>query len=137
MLANNAVEMDFIWILIATFVMFIALMKREWLFEREPRAVIFGITAALMVAGLIITAFTYKRPALFPSLANPMVSLGLFVVMHKGFVRWKKRDPVDTFMNWDAGLVPDRLFNILYFSLGFALMLLLYAGANLSGYKWH
>jgi hypothetical protein len=31
----------------------------------------------------------------------------------------------------------DRWFNILYFSLGSLLMLLLYIGADLTGYAWH
>jgi hypothetical protein len=47
------------------------------------------------------------------------------------------KNPIDTFMDWRAGLAPDRLFNILYFTLGFVLLMLLYAAANLTGYEWH
>jgi hypothetical protein len=142
MLANKKAwffgnEMDVVWIIIGGFVLFIGLSVRAWLFDRQTRAVIFGVTAALLVAGLILTAATYKSPALFPSLLNPSVSLGLFVVMHKGFVRWQKRDPIDTFMDWRRGLAPDRLFNILYLTLGLALWMLLCVAANLTGYKWY
>ena len=129
--------MDVVWIIIGGFVLFIAFWTRQWLFDRNTRAVIFCISAALLVAGLILTAFTYKKPALFPSLLNPMVSLGLFVAMHKGFVHWQKRDPRDTFMDWRRGFASDRLFNILYFILGFALWSLLYVASNLTGYKWY
>ena len=129
--------MDVVWIIVAGFVLFIAFFVRQWLFDRNTRAVIFYISAALPVAGLILTAFTYKKPALFPSLLNPLVSLGLFVVMHKGFLRWQKRDPIDTFMDWRSGLAPDRLFNILYFILGVVFWFLLYVAAKLTGYKWY
>lgn len=129
--------MDFVWIIIGGFVLFIGLGMREWLFDRRTRALIFCVSAALLVAALVLTAVTYKSPALFPSLLNPSVSLGLFVVMHKGFVRWQKRDPKDTFMDWRRGLAPDRLFNILYFMLGIALWMLLCAAASLTGYKWY
>src|SRR5678815_2536838 len=127
--------MDFVWIIIGGFVLFIGLGVREWLFDRQTRVFIFCVSAALLVASLILTACTYKSPALFPSLLNPSVSLGLFVVMHKGFVRWQKRDPKDTFMDWRRGLAPDRLFNILFFMLGIALWMLLCVAASLTGYK--
>ena len=129
--------MNVIWFIIGGFVLAIAFWTRKWLFDRDTRAVIFCISAVLLVAGLILTAFTYEKPALFPSLLNPLVSLGLFVVMHKGFVRWQQRDPIDTFMDWRSGLAPDRLFNILYFVLGIALWSLLYVAASLTGYKWY
>ncbi len=129
--------MDVVWIIIGSFGLFIAFGKRDLLFERETRAIIFCVAAALFVAAVVITGFTYKSPALFPSLVNPLVSLGLFVVMHKGFVHWQQRNPIDTFMDWRRGLAPDRLFNILYFTLGFVLWMLLYVAANLTGYKWY
>jgi len=129
--------MDFVWIIIGGFVLFIGLGVREWLFDRRTRGMIFSVSAALVVAALILTAFTYKSPALFPSLLNPSVSLGLFVVMHKGFVRWQKRDPKDTFMDWRRGLGPDRLFNILYLMLSIVLWMLLCTAASLSGFKWY
>lgn len=128
--------MDIIWVIVGGSVLWVGLFMRELLFAPGTRSTISCIVAALPVAGLIITAFTYRDPVIFPSLLNPLVSLGLFVVMRKGFVRWQKRDPKDTFMDWRSGLGPDRLFNILYTVLGVALWSLLYVAANLSGYKW-
>ena len=129
--------MGLFWIMIAGCGIFVALSMRELLFDRKTRAVIFCVAAVLGGAGLIITAFTWKKPALFPSLLNPLVSLGLFVAMHRAFERWQGRDPVDTFMNWKSGLAPDRLFNILYAFLSVGLLMVLYVAADLTGYDWY
>ena len=129
--------MTIVWLAVAGFVLAIAYFYRELLIEHRSRKIIFGISLALFVASVLLTLFMRRTPTLFPSLMNPLVSLGLFLLMRKVFVRRKDREPIDTFFDWRPGLAADRLFNILYFSLGVSLMFLLYIGASLTGLKWH
>lgn len=129
--------MDVLWLTIAGFVLAIAFFGRELLIERSSLKVIFIISLALFAVSVVLTILTHNKPTLFPSLVNPLVSLGLFSLMRAVFVRWKKREPRDTFMDWSRGLAADRWFNILYFSLGPFLLILLYIGADLTGYDWH
>jgi hypothetical protein len=130
--------MGIVWLAAAGFVLAIAYFCRELLIERKSRKIIFGVSMALFMASVLLTISTRSTtPTLFPSLMNPLVSLGLFLLMRNLFVRWKDREPIDTFFDWRRGLAADRWFNILYFSLGVCLMFLLYVGANLTGLKWH
>lgn len=129
--------MDIVWLAIAGFVLTIAYFGRELLIERGSRKIIFGVSLALCMAAVFLTIFMRSTPTLFPSLMNPLVSLGLFLLMRKVFVRWKHREPIDTFFDWRTGLAADRWFNILYFTLGVFLAGLLYIGADLTGYTWH
>jgi len=130
--------MGIVWLAAAGFVLAIAYFCRKLLIERKSRKIIFGVSLALFVASVLLTiSMRSTTPTLFPSLMNPLISLGLFLLMRNLFVRWKSREPIDTFFDWRRGLAADRWFNILYFSLGVCLMFLLYAGANLTGLKWH
>ena len=95
------------------------------------------ITLAFFVAAIVVPILKPGETVLFPSLMNPLVSLGLFLFMRKLFLRWKEREPLDTFLNWQRGLAAERLFNILYFSLGTVLMGLLWFSASLTGYRWY
>ena len=129
--------MVIVWLAVAGFVLAIAYFYRELLIERRSRRIIFGVSLALFVASVLLTIFMRSTPTLFPSLMNPLVSLGLFLLMRKVFIRFKNREPMDTFFDWRPGLAADRLFNILYFCLGVSLMFLLDIGASLTGLKWH
>jgi|SRR6185369_7470134 hypothetical protein len=129
--------MGFIWLASAGWVLAIAYFIRELLIERRSRKIIFGVSMAFFVAAVLLTVFGRNPPILFPSLMNPLVSLGLFLLMRKFFVRWKNREPIDTFFDWRPGLAADRWFNILYFTVGVFLMIGLYICADLTGLKWH
>ena len=129
--------MGIVWIAIAGSVFAIAYFDRELLIERGSRKIIFGVALALFIAAVCLTMFIRGTPTLFPSLMGPLVSLGLFLLMRQLFIRWKNREPIDTFFNWRSGLAADRLFNIVYFTLGPILLFLLYIAADLTGYKWH
>ena len=129
--------MDIIWLATAGFVLTIAYFCRELLIEPASRRIILGVSLALFGAGVFLSILNQSTSILFPSLMNPLVSLGLFLLMRKLFVRWKHREPIDTFLDWRAGLAADRLFNVLYFTLGVFFLLLLYLAADLTGYTWH
>ena len=129
--------MDIVWLATAGFVLTIVYFGRDLLIQRGSRKIVFGVSLALFVAAIVLTIFMWSTPTLFPSLMGPLVSLGLFLLMRKLFVRWKHREPIDTFFDWRPGLAADRWFNILYFTLGTFLLLLLYIAADLTGYEWH
>jgi len=129
--------MDFVWLAAAGSVLTIAFFARDLLIERTSRKIIFAVALAMFVTAILLPLFMRDKPVLFPSLMNPLVSLGLFLLMRKLFIRWKKREPIDTFLDWSKGLGADRWFNILYFSLGTFLMFLLWMAAGLTGLKGH
>ena len=129
--------MDLVSFAIAGLVLAVVFFRRELVIERRSRKLILGISITLFVAAIFLSLFKRSMPTLFPSLMNPLVSLGLFLLMRKLFLRWKHREPVDTFFDWRRGLAADRLFNVLYFTLGTFLMFLLWMIADLGGYKWH
>lgn len=129
--------MDILWFATAFSVLAITFFRRELLIESGSRKIIFGISLALFVAAVLASIFMRSTPTLFPSLMNPLVSFGLFLLMRKLFVRWKHREAIDTSLDWRSGLAADRLFNVLYFALGTFLMFLLWMSAELTGYKWH
>lgn len=110
---------------------------RDLLIERSTRRIIFVISMSLFVVSVLLTILKPGPPTLFPSLMNPLVSLCLFFLMRKLFVRWKCREPLDTFLDWRQGLAADRWFNILYFTGGVFMMFLLYVIADLTGWRWH
>ena len=78
----------------ALFVFFIFGLKLDVLLKRTTVVVVVVISAALFCIGLI------KH--------FPMV--GYFWLLHRLFLRWVHREPVDTAMNWTPGLVKDRSF---------------------------
>ena len=129
--------MDVVWIATAGLVLAIAFFARQLLIERRSRKIVFGVSLVLFATAVLLPIFIHGEPTLFPSLVNPLVSFGLFLFMRKLFVRWKHREPIDTFFDWSAGLAADRWFNILYFSLGVWILFLLYLGADLTGWRWY
>ncbi|HEX6715738.1 MAG TPA: hypothetical protein VF088_01430 [Pyrinomonadaceae bacterium] len=122
--------MDIVSIATAGLILAIVFFARGLLIKTVSRNIIFGVSLVLFATAVFLPIFMHDQPTLFPSLMNPLVSLGLFLIMRKLFVRWKHREPIDTFLDWRSGLAADRWFNILYFSLGVWLMFLLYLGGS-------
>src|SRR6476660_9196194 len=89
----------------------IFVFARGLLIERASRHVIVGASLVLFVTAIFLPLFIRNERTLFPSLMSPLISLGLFLLMRKLFVRWKHREPFDTFLDWRPGLAADRWFN--------------------------
>ena len=100
-----------------TFVIGIALFKRELLFRTKSFRIILAISAVMFFIGSVLSVA--KPEPSVGALLSPMVCLGLFELMRRLFHTLLKRDPADTFNNWQSGMAADRLFNIAYFSLAF------------------
>ena len=100
---------------IGGFVILIALCKRELLVEKESFRGILIISTALFLIGMVLHFMEAWRDSISGSLLSPLISLGLFRLCRRIFLNRFKREPKDTFLNWQAGMAPDRFFNVLYF----------------------
>lgn len=108
------------------FVSFIFLFRRELLIENESFQIILGISILLFIAGVVLHfAVTEETPGWMSGpLLVPLLSLFLFRLLRRLFLKWFKHEPRDTFFNWESGLGEDRVFNILYWILAFVMFML-------------
>lgn len=107
--------MDPIFFSIGGLVFAIGIFRRELLVQKETFRIILGVSVALFLAGLIIHFATPGRYPGSGALLSPLLSLGLFRLCRRVFLKRLKREPRDTWLNWDQGMGADRMFNILYF----------------------
>lgn len=110
-------EMDIIYFGAGCFVIFIALVKRELLFNPQTFELILIVAAVLFLDGLVLIFTGWDRSLMAGALLSPLVTAGLFWAMLKLFRRLFKRNPRDTFNDWTPGMAADRMFNIIYFTL--------------------
>ena len=103
--------------LIGGFVFAIVIFRRELLVRKETFVPILFASLALFCAGIALHFMQSARDSYSGALLCPLLSLGLYRFCRGLFVKWTNREPVDTFMNFDAGLGPDKLFTIVYFTL--------------------
>jgi hypothetical protein len=107
--------MDAMLFLVGGLVIGIAHFKMELLIRGESFKVILGISVVLFLAcpALILAGVCRSLPC--GALLSPLISLGLFRLCRKIFLSRVKREPVDTFLDWRAGLAADRIFNVVFF----------------------
>ena len=95
--------------------------------------------AIFAAANFVLTIAFFERKLLIDRGSREVIfgiSLALFVVAV--FLSLVMRSWPTLFPSlMRPGLAADRLFNVLYFTLGTFLMLLLWMSADLTGYKWH
>lgn len=120
--------MDIVYIVAAFVVPYIFLTKRELLIEKESFRLILGISIALFVAEFALHFTNVGRSPASGGLLCPLLSLLLYRLLRKWFIRWFKHEPRDTFLNWESGLAEERIFNILYWTLSLALFMLAVSG---------
>ena len=123
-------NLDPFYFAIGGFVFFIFLFKRELLIEREGFQLILITSVVLCLAGLVIHFTGVGRSSTSGALLNPIVSLGLFRLCRKIFLKRLKREPRDTFLDWSPGMAADKVFNIVYFALSSLLWMIIPAGAE-------
>jgi len=112
---QESVSMDFLYIFIGLFVVFIGLFKRELLIERETFRIVLRVSVLLFFIGVTLHFFQFGKQSSCGALVMPLISLGLFRVYRRVFLKVVKREPIDTFLNSQPGLGADMLFNFLYF----------------------
>ena len=123
-----ASDMDPIYFFTGTFVFWIFLFKRELLIEEKSFRVILGISIILFILGIVLHFTEVGRYSASGALLSPLVSLGLFRLCRRIFLKKFNREPKDTSFNWEAGLAPDRVFNFVYFTLALVLGMIIAGG---------
>lgn len=97
------------------------MLKREWLFEKQSFVVITVIGVALFGLSCVLLLNNFGNPKLVRTLAMPLPSLLIFVVLKYVFFKLFNRNPVDTFWSMDFREMTDRIFNFLFWVLGIVL----------------
>jgi hypothetical protein len=115
---------DPIYFSIGGLVFAIGIFKRELLITRASFRLILGISVILFFVGMALHFTAAGRDSACGALLVPLLSLGLFRLCRRAFVRRFQREPKDTWLNWDDGLGPDKVFNIAYFVAAFWLWML-------------
>ncbi|HEV8140102.1 MAG TPA: hypothetical protein VGP81_10040 [Pyrinomonadaceae bacterium] len=107
--------MDYIVFMTGLFVPVVALFKRELLIESASFRVILIISVILFIVGIALH-FTYVgRNSSSGALLTSLMSLGIYRVLRKIFIKRYRHEPRDTWFIWTSGLAADRLFNIVFF----------------------
>jgi hypothetical protein len=109
--------MFYFYILAGMFVAVVALFKRDLLVQRESCRVVLAISIALFIAGVLLHFTDAGRADPTGALLTPLMSLGLYRLLRRIFLRKFQHEPRDTYLNWTPGFAEDRLFNILYFAV--------------------
>jgi len=98
----------------------IGVFKRELLVQKKSFTVILAISIALFLMGTVLSVAYAGRYPGSGALLSPLVSLVLYRLSRNVFIATYEREPLDTWLRWNQGMGPDRVFNILYFvSAGF------------------
>jgi hypothetical protein len=117
-------NMDVIYLPIGGLVFTIAWFRMDLLIHEKSFRLILGVSVALFFIGLILHFTNATRYSASGALLTPLLSLVLFRLCRKTFLRLYKHEPRDTLLNWEPGLGADRLFNIVYFVLALFLFIL-------------
>jgi hypothetical protein len=120
--------MDLVYVFLGAMPVLVFLGKRELLIKGESFRLILAISLALFCAGLTLHFTDVGRYSTSGALLAPLTTLGLFRLLRKVFVKLRKREPRETFLESEPGLGPDMLFNFVYFVFSFALLMLLAVG---------
>lgn len=120
--------MDKFYIFIGLIVYLIVLFRRELLIQKESFRLILGASIGLFFIGVVLHFTDAGRYSASGALLCPLISLFLFRLYRKWFIKWFKHEPQDTFFKWEAGQGSDRLFNFVYFVPTALLMMLIITG---------
>jgi uncharacterized membrane protein len=119
-------NMDYFFFFTGCFVIFIFLFRRELLIEKGSFKIILVISVILFLIGLTVK-LTELKDSMSGALLGPLLTLGLFHLCRKFFIKYYNREVKDTAFNFENGLAPDRAFNILYGTLAMFLLVLITA----------
>jgi hypothetical protein len=120
--------MDYIYVFAGMFVTIVALFNRNLLIEKRSFRVIFVISIMLFLAGLLLHLAQQSSDSSSGALLTPLLSLVLFRLCRRAFLRRYEKEPRDTWFNWARHMGTDRLFNIVYFASSIWLELLAIGG---------
>lgn len=107
--------MDVFYFSMGGLVFAIGIFKRELLVKKESFTIILVVTVVLFFIGVILHFTEIGRDSTCGALLCPLLSLGLYRLYRRIFIRRFNREPMDTWLNWSEGMGADRAFNIIYF----------------------
>ena len=100
------------------------IIRPELLRGGKVGRVLLAVSVVLFLVGITLHFTSTARDSASGALLSPLPSIGLFRICRNVFLKLFGREPRDTYLNWQPGLGPDRVFNIVYFSLAFLLLML-------------
>jgi hypothetical protein len=119
------VKLDYIYTFVGMSVAFVALYKRELLLEKESFKLLLSISIILFLVGLVLHFIERGKYSASGALLSPLMSLGLYRLCRRLFLKSLGREPKDTFMDWTPGMAEDRFFNVVYFTVALVLTMLI------------
>lgn len=129
--------MDAVCFSIGGLVFAIGIFKRELLIQRRAFRIIFGVSTVLFISGVILHFNEGGRNSTCGALLSPLLSLGLFRLCRRVFLKRYQREPRDTWLDWSENMGADRVFNIVYFvSAGWLWMAITIAMLELAKRGW-
>jgi len=115
---------DYLFFFTGGLAIWILILRRELLLRQNTFKLLLGISSVLFIIGIVCHFSKIGRDSACGALLAPLVSLGLFRLCRRVFLKRFNREPKDTYLNWDPGLGPDRIFNIVFFSIAFLILML-------------
>ena len=120
--------MDYLFFFAGGLAIWVLILRRELLLRRNTFKLLLGISCVLFIIGIACHFSKISRDSACGALLAPLVSLGLFSLCRRVFLKRFNREPKDTYLNWSPGLGPDRIFNIVFFSIAFLILILATVG---------
>ena len=114
---GHSADMRIFIILTGGIVIGIAHFKMELLIQKQSFRIILWASILLFLACLMLILTGAISDPIYGALISPLVSLGVFRLCRRIFLRRMGREPSDTFLNWQDSLAADRLFNVVFFVL--------------------
>jgi hypothetical protein len=104
------VNHDIFYFGVGFFIIVIFGLKLDLLLDGVGFKIMLAIAGAALLVGIVIhfTAEAYDSSA--GALFAPLPMLGYFWLLHRLFLKWTHREPIDTAMNFTPGLAKDRTF---------------------------
>ena len=101
---------DVIYFCIAFLVIAIFGLKLELLLEEFSFKVILMFAVGVFAMGIVVHFTDKTHDSAAGLMFAPLVMLGYFWVLRQLFLKWARREPINTAANWTPGLAKDRTF---------------------------
>jgi hypothetical protein len=110
--------MDFVFILIGFFILYIFLFSRKLLIHKTFSIVLWGLCLLLFVTGFLLDGKGVRGSEAFKI---PLLQYSIYMLFRYLFVKLYNREPKDTFWTMEKGVWKDAIFNIIFWLVAFLL----------------
>jgi hypothetical protein len=122
--AGQVLEASILYFCIAFLVIAIFTMKLELLLQRSSFKVIVVFAVGAFVLGIFVHFTHGRHDSATGLLFAPLLVVSYFWVLRQLFLKWARREPINTAANWAPGLVKDRTFAFAFLFGALAIMFL-------------